>query len=195
MKIERMLMATAVVALGACSSEKSTSDTSGAEKTAKTAKGAASKPAAAATESAKEAMGGGDIVEVAMAAGRFKTLATALDKAGLVETLKGEGPFTVFAPTDEAFSKLPEGTLDSLLKPDNKEKLAKILSYHVVPGKVPSSKVTTMSEAKTVAGPAIDIAVEEGKVMLNDKATVTETDIEAKNGVIHVIDSVILPPE
>ncbi|MGF1510070.1 MAG: fasciclin domain-containing protein [Myxococcota bacterium] len=137
----------------------------------------------------------GDIIDVALGAGSFNTLATALTQAGLVGTLKGPGPFTVFAPTDEAFAKLPEGTLESLLEPANKEKLTKILTYHVVQGRVDAQRVMGLSRANTVAGPAIDISVENGKVMLNDSATVVQTDIKAKNGLIHVIDTVILPPE
>jgi uncharacterized surface protein with fasciclin (FAS1) repeats len=111
--------------------------------------------------------------------------------AGLVETLQGKGPFTVFAPTDEAFAKLPEGTVASLLKPENKEKLVAILTYHVVPGKVMAADVKTM-KAKTVNGKELSLKVEDGKVTVDD-AKVIKTDIAAKNGVIHVIDSVILP--
>lgn len=134
----------------------------------------------------------GDIVDVATEAGSFKTLLTAATAAGLVDTLKGEGPFTVFAPTDEAFAALPAGTLDGLLK--DPEALKQILLYHVVSGKVTADKVVGLTSADSVAGPAIKIAVVDGKVMLNDSATVVTTDIETKNGVIHVIDQVILPP-
>jgi uncharacterized surface protein with fasciclin (FAS1) repeats len=133
-----------------------------------------------------------DIVDTAVAAGDFKTLATALTAAGLVETLKGPGPFTVFAPTDAAFAKLPAGTVENLLKPENKAELTKILTYHVVPGKVKAADVVKLTEAKTVQGQAAKITVKDGKVMV-DNATVTATDIGASNGVIHVIDSVILP--
>lgn len=133
-----------------------------------------------------------DIVDTAVSAGQFSTLATALEAAGLVDTLKGEGPFTVFAPTDEAFSKLPAGTLDSLLKPENRDQLVSILTYHVVPGKVMASDVGNLSEAETVNGKKIDIAVDGSTVRVDD-ATVVATDIAASNGVIHVIDSVILP--
>jgi uncharacterized surface protein with fasciclin (FAS1) repeats len=133
-----------------------------------------------------------DIVDTAIAAGDFNTLAAAIEAAGLVETLKGDGPFTVFAPTDAAFAKLPEGTLESLLKPENKSKLAAILAYHVVPAKVEAKDVKTM-KAPTVNGAEISITVKYGKVMV-DEATVVKTDIMASNGVIHVIDSVILPP-
>jgi transforming growth factor-beta-induced protein len=135
---------------------------------------------------------GKDIVETAVAAGSFNTLAAALGSAGLVNTLKGEGPFTVFAPTDDAFAKLPAGTVDSLLKPENKAKLVSILTYHVVPGRVMSGEVVKLSSAKTVNGKEIRINVKDGKVMV-DNAHVVKTDIEASNGVIHVIDSVILP--
>lgn len=135
-----------------------------------------------------------DIVDTAVAAGQFKTLAAALQAAGLVSTLKGEGPFTVFAPTDEAFAKLPAGTVETLLKPENKEKLVGILTYHVVPGKVMAADVTGLDEAKTVNGKMIDVEAEGSTVMVNE-ATVTSADIAASNGVIHVIDRVILPPE
>lgn len=123
---------------------------------------------------------------------KFDTLVAAAKAAGLVETLSGEGPFTVFAPTDKAFAKLPEGTLASLLKPENKDKLAKILKYHVVPGNVMAKDVVKLDSAKTVEGSKVNIKVSDGKVKIND-ALVTKTDIRCKNGVIHVVDSVILP--
>jgi uncharacterized surface protein with fasciclin (FAS1) repeats len=132
-----------------------------------------------------------DIVAVAAGAGNFKTLVTAIKAAGLVETLQGKGPFTVFAPTDEAFAKLPEGTLAELLKPENKAKLVGVLTYHVVPGKVMAADVKTM-KAKTVNGQELAIEDADGKVTVN-KANVTKTDIAASNGVIHVIDAVLLP--
>jgi len=133
-----------------------------------------------------------DVVDTAIAAGSFKTLAKALDAAGLVTTLKGAGPFTVFAPTDEAFAKLPDGTLDTLLKPENKEKLRRILTYHVVAGKVMASDVVKLQSARAVSGDTITVKVEDGVVHV-DNATVTSADVLASNGVIHVIDSVILP--
>lgn len=133
-----------------------------------------------------------DIVDTAVAAGSFKTLAAALKAAGLIETLKGKGPFTVFAPTDEAFAKLPAGTVESLLKPENKEKLVGILTYHVVAGKVMAADVVKLKEAKTVQGKSVKIEVKDGKVKV-DAANVVKTDIAASNGVIHVIDAVILP--
>jgi len=133
-----------------------------------------------------------DIVDTAVAAGSFKTLAEALQAAGLVDTLKGKGPFTVFAPTDEAFAKLPAGTVEDLLKPENKEKLVAILTYHVVPGKVLAAQVTKMNSAKTVNGESLAISVNGGTVMV-DNAKVVKTDILCSNGVIHVIDSVVLP--
>jgi uncharacterized surface protein with fasciclin (FAS1) repeats len=133
-----------------------------------------------------------DIVDTAAAADGFQTLVAAVKAAGLVDTLKGEGPFTVFAPTDEAFGKLPDGTLDDLLKPENKEKLTAILTYHVVPGKVLAADVVKLDSAKTVQGAEVAIVVEDGKVKV-DEANVTATDIECTNGVIHVIDAVILP--
>ena len=132
------------------------------------------------------------VVEVAVKTEGFKTLVAAVKAAGLVETLSGDGPFTVFAPTDEAFAKLPKGTIEDLLKPENKAKLVSILTYHVVPGKVTSKQVTGLDKAKTVEGSEISIAVKEGSVMI-DKAKVVKADIPCKNGVIHVIDSVILP--
>jgi uncharacterized surface protein with fasciclin (FAS1) repeats len=134
-----------------------------------------------------------DIVDTAVEAGQFETLAAALNAAGLVETLKGAGPFTVFAPTDDAFAKLPAGTVENLLKPENKDQLTAILTYHVVPGAVMAADVVKLDEAKTVNGAMVDVTAEGGKVMVNE-ANVTATDIAASNGVIHVIDSVILPP-
>jgi uncharacterized surface protein with fasciclin (FAS1) repeats len=134
----------------------------------------------------------GDVVETAVAAGSFKTLAKALDAAGLVTTLKGSGPFTVFAPTDSAFAKLPAGTLETLLKPENQEKLRRILTYHVVSGKVMAADVVKLQSAKAVSGDTIMVKVQNGVVHV-DNATVTKADVTASNGVIHVIDSVILP--
>jgi uncharacterized surface protein with fasciclin (FAS1) repeats len=134
-----------------------------------------------------------DIVDTAVGAGSFKTLVAAVQAAGLVDTLKGEGPFTVFAPTDEAFAKLPEGTVETLLKPENKEKLVAILTYHVVSGKVMAADVKTM-EVATVQGSKAKLKVDDGKVTI-DSANVVKTDIETSNGVIHVIDAVILPEE
>ncbi len=144
--------------------------------------------------SSVRAQGPKDIVDTAVAAGSFKTLAAALQAAGLVETLKGKGPFTVFAPTDAAFAKLPAGTVEDLLKPENKAKLVAILTYHVVPGTVMASKVVTMNgkEAKTVNGQSVKIMVKGSTVMINGAKVVT-TDVVASNGVIHVIDTVILP--
>ena len=133
-----------------------------------------------------------NIVENASEAEIFGTLCQAIQAAGLVETLQSEGPFTVFAPTDAAFSKLPEGTVENLLKGENKEKLASILTYHVVSGKVMSNDVVKLSEAKTVNGQSVSIKTEGQSVMI-DSAKIIEADIECSNGVIHVIDSVILP--
>ena len=134
-----------------------------------------------------------DIVDTAVGAGQFNTLAAALQAAGLVETLKGAGPFTVFAPTDEAFAKLPAGTVEDLLKPENKDKLTAILTYHVVAGKVMAADVVKMSDAMTVNGAKLAIKVDGATVMVNE-AKVTAADVAASNGVIHVIDSVVLPP-
>ena len=133
-----------------------------------------------------------NIVDTAIAAGNFKTLAAALAAADLVKTVSGAGPFTVFAPTDAAFAKLPAGTVESLLKPENKDQLAAILTYHVVPGKVMAAEVVKLSEAKTVNGKVLKVKVHGDNVMIDD-AQVTSTDIAASNGVIHVIDSVVLP--
>ena len=135
-----------------------------------------------------------DIVDTAVAAGSFKTLAKALQAADLVETLKGAGPFTVFAPTDAAFGKLPAGTLEALLKPENKSKLQHILKSHVVAGNVMAADVIKMSSAKAVSGDTLTIASRDGGVTV-DGAKVVKTDIAATNGVIHVIDSVILPKD
>lgn len=134
-----------------------------------------------------------NIVETAVAAGQFKTLTAALEAAGLIDTLTGEGPFTVFAPTDEAFAKLPAGTVESLLKPENKEKLKAILLYHVVPGNVTAKQVMKLNgrTVKTVEGGSVKVNTTHG-VKVND-ANVTKTDIHASNGVIHVIDTVLLP--
>jgi len=133
-----------------------------------------------------------DIVETAASAGSFKTLVAAIKAADLEETLKGPGPFTVFAPTDEAFAKLPEGTLDSLLQPENKEKLQSILTYHVVSGRVGSDQVVLLTSAKSVQGKELKISNDAGTVMV-DGAKVVKTDIACSNGVIHVIDAVMLP--
>jgi len=133
-----------------------------------------------------------DIVDTAVAAGSFKTLVAAVQAAGLVDTLKGAGPFTVFAPTDEAFAKLPPGTVEDLLKPENKAKLAAILTYHVVAGKVMAKEAMKLHEAKTANGEELMIKTSMGSVMIND-AKVVKTDIVCSNGVIHVIDTVLLP--
>jgi uncharacterized surface protein with fasciclin (FAS1) repeats len=133
-----------------------------------------------------------DVVDTAVEAGSFKTLVAAVQAAGLVETLKGKGPFTVFAPTDDAFAKLPAGTVESLLKPENKDKLVSILTYHVVPGRVASGDLAgKKTEAKTVQGGTLAIDATSG-VKVND-ATVVTADVEATNGIIHVVDTVILP--
>ena len=136
-----------------------------------------------------------DIVDTAVAAGSFKTLVAAVKAAGLVETLKGDGPFTVLAPTDAAFAKLPEGTVEMLLKPENKDKLVAILTYHVIPAKAMAADVVKLDgkSVKTVQGSTVKIDVEGKTVMIND-AKVLKTDIACTNGVIHVIDTVIMPP-
>ena len=133
-----------------------------------------------------------DLVETAVKGEKFKTLVTALGAAGLVDTLKGKGPFTVFAPTDEAFAKMNSATLADLLKPENKDKLTAILTYHVVSGRVRSSDIKGDMEASTVNGKSLSIKLNYGKVMVNE-ANVTVPDVNADNGVIHIIDSVLLP--
>ena len=135
-----------------------------------------------------------DIVDTAVAAGSFTTLVSAVKAAGLAATLKGAGPFTVFAPTDEAFAKLPKGTLADLLKPENKAKLQAILTYHVVSGKVMAADVVKLESAKTVHGQSLTINAKNGAVMV-DNAKVAKTDIETSNGIIHVIDTVVLPKD
>ena len=135
-----------------------------------------------------------NIVETAVAAGSFKTLAKALAAADLVETLQGAGPFTVFAPTDEAFAKLPAGALDDLLKPENKQKLRRVLTYHVVPGRVSSADVGKLRSAKAASGDSIAVQAGGGAVTV-DGARVVKTDIKASNGIIHVIDAVMLPDD
>lgn len=154
--------------------------------------GTAATPTPTPVTPAPSAAAMGDIVETATAAGSFKTLLTAATAADLVDTLKGPGPFTLFAPTDDAFAKLPAGTLDKLLA--DPAALKDVLLYHVVQGKVMAADVTGMTSATSVQGSPIAIAVKDGKVYLNDSAQVVTTDIEASNGVIHVIDAVILPP-
>lgn len=135
-----------------------------------------------------------DIVDTAVAAAQFKTLVKALDAAGLVNTLKGAGPFTVFAPTDEAFAKLPAGTIDSLLRPENKAQLTAILTYHVVPGAVAAAEVVQLKQSKTVNGQMLRVNADGSNVKIND-ANVIKPDIAASNGVIHVVDTVIMPPK
>jgi uncharacterized surface protein with fasciclin (FAS1) repeats len=142
--------------------------------------------------SAKAASMKPDIVDTAVAAGSFQTLAAALQAAGLVDALKGEGPFTVFAPTDEAFARLPKGTVEELLKPENKDKLVSILSYHVVPGELDAAQVIKLKQAKALSGESLSIRVEKEEVRIQD-AKVTQADIVCGNGIIHVIDTVLLP--
>jgi uncharacterized surface protein with fasciclin (FAS1) repeats len=133
-----------------------------------------------------------DIVDVAVENGSFNTLVAAVKTAGLVDTLKGHGPFTVFAPTDDAFAKLPEGTVEMLLKPENKDKLVAVLTYHVVAGKVTAADVMKLDSAATVQGQEVMVSTKDGSVMINN-AKVIMADVEASNGVIHVIDTVLLP--
>ncbi|WP_395338007.1 fasciclin domain-containing protein [Ningiella sp. W23] len=142
-----------------------------------------------AKEMAKSEM---DVVDIAASDENFSTLVAAVKAAGLVEALKADGPITVFVPTNEAFAKLPAGTVENLLKPENKDQLIEVLTYHVVPGKVTASDVVMVDSANSLQGQAINVTVDGDKVMVND-ATVIQTDIDASNGVIHVIDTVILP--
>ena len=153
----------------------------------------AAQSAPATTTTATNPAAQATIVDTAVAAGSFKTLVAAVKAAGLVDTLKGKGPFTVFAPTDEAFAKLPKGTVEDLLKPENKDKLVAILTYHVVPGSVKAAAVKDGLKAKTVQGSEVSFKIN-GKDVTIDAAKIVKTDIECSNGVIHVIDSVILPP-
>lgn len=134
------------------------------------------------------------IVETAVSNGSFNTLVAAVKAADLVATLNGTGPFTVMAPTDDAFAKLPAGTVESLIKPENKAKLAAILTYHVVAGKVPAATVVTLKEADTVEGSKITIEVKDGSVYLNGNTKVIITDVHCSNGIIHAIDTVLMPP-
>ncbi len=180
--MHRTLGVAALAVLAACAGEKK-------DETAAAMDSAAPAAASAMDSSAMSK----DIVETAVAAGTFNTLAKALTEAGLIETLKGPGPFTVLAPTDEAFAKIPAKDLEALLA--NKEELTKVLTYHVISGSVPSTQVSTMTEATSVEGRKIAIKVVDGKVMLNGSATVTSADIATKNGVIHVIDTVLMPPK
>ncbi|MBT9254268.1 fasciclin domain-containing protein [Phycicoccus sp. MAQZ13P-2] len=194
--MRRTLAATAALSLAlvvsACGSD---SDTDAGASTPATSSAA---PTSASPSASESAAASADIVDTAVAAGNFTTLATALEAAGLVETLKGEGPYTVFAPTDEAFTALPAGTLDDLLA-DPQGALTDVLTYHVVPGKVMAADVATMDgqEVETVNGDTLTVGVDGDTVTLTDtsggEVTVTQTDIEATNGVIHVIDGVLVP--
>lgn len=177
--IRRTVGALSIAVLAACAGEKT-------DAAPKVVDSVAASPAA-------EAPAPKDIIETAIAAGTFNTLAKALTAAGLVETLKGTGPFTVLAPTDEAFAKIPAKDLEALLA--DKAALTKVLTYHVIAGNVPASTVTTLTEAVSLEGSKIAIKVVDGKVMLNNSSEVTATDIAASNGVIHVINTVLMPPK
>jgi uncharacterized surface protein with fasciclin (FAS1) repeats len=181
--MHRTIGAITFAALAACSAEKK-DDAAAMDSAA---------PAAAMTETPAPATGAKDIVATAIDNGSFTTLAKALTAAGLVETLQGPGPFTVLAPTDEAFAKIPAKDLEALLA--DKAALTKVLTYHVIAGNVPSSQVSTMTEAATVEGSKIQIKVVDGKVVINDNSSVVTADVAASNGVIHVIDTVLMPPK
>jgi len=191
--MRRILPVAAVIALAITTAACGSSDADTAASSA-----APATTSAAPSPSPSESMATADIVDTAVAAGDFKTLAAALTAAGLVDTLKGPGPFTVFAPTDDAFAKLPAGTVDTLLK-DPKGDLTKILTYHVVPGKVMAADVVKLNgqKVKTVQGGELTVGVNGDKVTLTDAAgntvNVTTTDVAASNGVIHVIDGVLMP--
>jgi len=177
------------IAVGALTLAACGSDSNDAEETATTE---AATEEASGEEGGEEAAEGGTIVDVAAGAGTFETLVAAVGAAGLAETLSGEGPFTVFAPTDDAFAALPEGLVDALLLPENQDALVAILTYHVLGAEVPSSEVAA-GDVETLQGESITLSVEGDTVMVND-ATVTAVDVEASNGVIHVIDTVLVPP-
>jgi len=185
-----LLLPALAIAIAACSGAASPSPSATAAPTPSAAATPAASPSAA--PSASAAAMSKDIVETASEAGSFATLLTAATAAGLVETLQGEGPYTVFAPTDEAFAALPAGTLDGLLA--DKEALKKVLLYHVVSGAVTSDQVVGLTSADSVEGSPIAVAVKDGVVYLNDSAKVVTPDVMASNGVIHVIDQVLLPP-
>ena len=185
-----LLLPALAIAIAACSGAASPSPSTTAAPVPSPAPTAAASPSAA--PSASAAAMSKDIVETASEAGSFATLLTAATAAGLVETLQGEGPYTVFAPTDEAFAALPAGTLDGLLA--DKEALKKVLLYHVVSGAVTSDQVVGLTSADSVEGSPIAVAVKDGVVYLNDSAKVVTPDVMASNGVIHVIDQVLLPP-
>ncbi len=184
-----LLVPALAIAIAACSTAASPSS---APTTASTPSPAATSAAPSTAPSASAAAMTKDIVQTATEAGSFKTLLTAVEAAGLVETLQGTGPFTVFAPTDAAFAALPAGTLDGLLK--DPAALKKVLLYHVASGSVTSDKVVGLTSATSVEGSPIAISVKDGTVYLNDSAKVVTVDVLASNGVIHVIDTVILPP-
>jgi len=175
--VKKIIIACCLSALVGCASNTGTSNTA----------------AGAATSSGSQAAAG-TIIATARGAGSFNTLLAAVQAAGLTATLEGPGPFTVFAPTDAAFAALPAGTVENLLRPENRARLTAVLTYHVVAGDVRAAQVTGMTSATTVQGSNIAIRVANGHVMLNDSATVTTADVAASNGVIHVIDHVILPP-
>jgi uncharacterized surface protein with fasciclin (FAS1) repeats len=184
-----LLVPAFAIAIAACSAASPSASTPGASTPSPAATTAATPST---VPSASAAAMAGDIVQTATEAGSFSTLLTAVEAAGLVETLQGDGPYTVFAPTDEAFAALPAGTLDGLLA--DKEALKKVLLYHVVSGAVSSDQVVGLTSADSVEGSPIAIAVKDGTVYLNDGAKVVTPDVMASNGVIHVIDQVILPP-
>lgn len=190
MRKQALAIAAILALLTACAGEAETTTTTQAAQASTTMTGTPSTTTA--ETGTTEAMGEMTILETAAAAGGFSTLITALEAAGLVETLEGDGPFTVFAPTDEAFAALPEGTVESLL--EDPEALSEILLYHVVPGEVTSEQVVTLDSATTAQGTDLTVTVD-GETVMVDDATVVSADIAASNGVIHVIDAVLLPPD
>ncbi|MBE9101771.1 fasciclin domain-containing protein [filamentous cyanobacterium LEGE 07170] len=178
--------------IAACASTPDETATDGATETEPSE---AAQPETAQPETAQPEVAQADatVVDVAVDSGSFQTLTAAIQAAGLEETLQGAGPFTVFAPTDEAFAALPEGTVEELLLPENRDRLVQILTYHVVPGAVASSDILP-GEVATVEGTSVNLVVQDGTVQVNE-ATVIQADVPASNGVIHVIDSVLIPAE
>ncbi len=186
--IHHTLLALALGLAGCGGGSRAASDTAASDESA------SASTSGSETTATPDDTSGSDIVDTAVSAGSFSTLVAAVQAAGLEDTLRGPGPFTVFAPTDDAFAALPEGTVENLLRPENQERLRAILTYHVVSGDVRADQVTSMTEAATVEGDPIAISVEDGTVTLDGSAHVTQADIACSNGVIHVIDAVLMPP-
>ena len=194
--MKKLITLLAMTLMVGCSTDSANKMADKVNDKAEAEKAQAEEEAAAKAEAEKEEAMKMDVVDTAVKAGNFKTLVAAINAAELAEPLKGQGPWTVFAPTDEAFKALPAGTVEELLKPENKEKLQAILKYHVVPGKVMAADVATMDAETLLEGKTAKVVVdEESGTVTYAGATVTQTDIDATNGVIHVIDAVVMPPE